>query len=98
MDITLHEGILAAHVAGAVAWIGAVLAFEVLGVRVRNRAIAEEAVMFASDHAFFTRAVALPGSIALLLTGGWLMHDAGLEIGEAWWLGTGIGAWVVAFL
>ena len=98
MGITLHDGVLAIHVAGAIAWLGSVLAFEVLGTRTWARGVASEVVSFALDHAFFTRAVALPGSLAVLLSGGWLMQDSGLEIGEAWWLGSGIGIWAVAFL
>lgn len=98
MGISLHEVVLAVHVAAAVAWIGSVLAFEVLGVRQRRRGDAAEGVAFAADHAFFTRAVALPGALALLLSGGWLMGDSGLDVGESWWVGAGIGIWIVAFL
>lgn len=98
MGISLHECVLAVHVVSAVAWIGSVLAFEVLGVRQRRRANAAEGVSFAADHAVFTRTVALPGSLALLLSGGWLMQDSGLDIGEAWWIGAGIGIWIVAFV
>lgn len=98
MEISLHDVVLAVHVAGAVAWIASVLAFEVLGARQRDRGNAAEGVSFASDHAFFTRAVALPGALALLLSGGWLMQDGGFEIREAWWIGAGIGIWVVAFV
>lgn len=98
MGISLSEGILLAHVAGAVAWLGAVLAFAILGTRVRARGDADEGVTFAIDHAAFTRVVALPGSLLVLLSGGWLMRESDLGIAEAWWLGAGIACWVVAFL
>ncbi|MCW2924882.1 MAG: putative integral rane protein [Thermoleophilia bacterium] len=98
MGISLHDVILLVHVAAAVAWLGSVLAFEVLAARQRGRGDAAEGVAFALDHAFFTRAVALPGALALLLSGGWLMHDGGFEIRESWWIGAGLGIWFVAFL
>jgi hypothetical protein len=98
MDISLRDVVLLLHVAGAIAWIGSVLALEVVGTRIRAREDHAGAVAFAGDHAFFTRAVALPGSLVLLLSGGWLMHDLHLHLGSSWWLGAGIGAWIVAFL
>jgi hypothetical protein len=98
MGITAHDVVLTLHVAGAVAWLGSLLAIEVIGTRVRARGDHDVAIAFAGDYAFFTRAVALPGSLALLLSGGWLMHDADLKLASSWWLGAGIGAWIVAFL
>jgi hypothetical protein len=45
-----------------------------------------------------TRIVALPASIIALLSGAWLVTDADLHIATDWWIGTGIGAWIAAFL
>jgi hypothetical protein len=39
----------------------------------------------------------MPSSLLVLLAGGWLMHDAGLTFAHAWWLGAGLGLWIVAF-
>ena len=72
--------------------------FVVLGMDGRRMRGAEGRTWFGAQDAPDARAVALPGSLAVLLSGGWLMQDSGLEIGEAWWLGSGIGIWAVAFL
>jgi hypothetical protein len=95
---SLRDVVLALHVAGAIAWIGSVLVLTVVGTRVRSRDDHDAAIAFAGRHARFTRAVALPGSLVLLLSGGWLAHDLDLHLGTNWWLGAGIGAWIVAFL
>lgn len=98
MDVSLHDGVLAIHLAGVLAWLGVVLVMDLLGSRVRAREDAEAAVAFAVDYGWVTRTVALPAAIALLLSGGWLMQDSNLRLREQWWLGTGIGVWAVAFL
>lgn len=93
-----YDIVLALHVFGAIAWILAVVALELLGTRMRRRGDAASAVTFAQRQARFTRIVALPGSLLLLLSGGWLMHDSGRSLSGSWWLGAGIALWLVAFL
>lgn len=98
MGISAYELVLTLHIVGVVGWVGTLLAFDVVGTRVRARADHAQAVTFAADHALLTRAVAVPGALVVLLTGGWLMRESDLQLGRDWWLGTGIGAWIVAFL
>lgn len=98
MDVSLYDGVTALHVAAAVAWIGTVAVLELLGLRVRARGDAHAAVAFAADRGWVGRVLALPGALVLLISGGWLAQDGDVELDQAWWLGSGIGLWLVAFL
>lgn len=98
MDVSAYELVLAVHVLAAVAWAGSVMSLVLVGTRVRARADHEAAVSFAADHAWLTRAIAVPGAIAALLSGGWLMQESSYTLAQDWWLGAGIGGWIVAFL
>lgn len=98
VDITLAAAVLAAHVLAAAIWLGTVVGTELIGARVRARANEGEIVQFVTDAGIASRWSALPASLVVLIAGGWLMQDGGYELGEQWWLGAGIGLWIVAFL
>lgn len=98
VDITLASAVLALHVFAAAVWLGTVLGIEVFGARVRARGDAAEIVRFVTDAGSVGRRHALTAALAVLLAGGWLMQDGGYRLSEQWWLGAGIGLWLVAFL
>lgn len=98
VDITLAAVVLAAHVLAAAIWLGTVAGIELLGARVRARGSATEIVQFVGDAGIASRWSALPAALVVLLAGGWLLQDGGYELADQWWLGAGLGLWIVAFL
>jgi hypothetical protein len=98
MDISATSLVVALHVIATIAWIGTVLTIATLGGRVRVKGTPEQAVALFGNLGWMSRVLALPGSIITLLAGGWLLQDGGYSLSQDWWIGTGIGAWIIAFL
>lgn len=98
MHITASSLVVALHVIATIAWIGTVVTIATLGGRVRTNGTPEQAVSLFGNLGWMSRILALPGSIVALLAGGWLLHDGGYSPSQDWWVGTGIGAWLVCFL
>ena len=53
---------------------------------------------WAKRHLRLTRWVAVPAALATLGAGIWAVKVRDLSIDPNWWIGTGLGAWAVAFL
>ncbi|MCW2974446.1 MAG: putative integral rane protein [Thermoleophilia bacterium] len=92
-----HTLAVVLHVVAIAAWLGTVLVFAIYGGRARVTRSAEASVALFRRLAVVNRAVALPGAFLALLAGGYLIHDAGQSVTDHWWIGTGIGAWIVCF-
>lgn len=98
VNVTLVSVIVALHVLGAAVWLGGVAAAEQIGARTRRRAGADATVRFVADYGITSRRLILPASLVVLLSGGWLMQELGYKMSQQWWLGAGMGLWLVAFL
>jgi uncharacterized membrane protein len=98
MHITHTSLIVALHIIAVVAWLGTVLTVATLGGRVRVKGTPEQSVALFGQLGWMSRAVALPGAIVTLLAGGYLLHDGGYSLSGDWWIGTGLGAWIICFL
>lgn len=85
-------------VLAAATWVGAVAATAVFGARVRAREDADAVVAFAARHARIARWVAIPAALVALAAGLVAVDQRDLSIADDWWIGTGLGAWCVAFL
>ena len=97
MDSTLQTVLVAVAAIAALAWIAVVAATAGFGMRVRGGDDAGAVVSYAARMASLSRFVALPAAIVAAAAGGWYVADRNLAIEANWWIGTAIGAWVVAF-
>lgn len=88
---------LALFVVSAAAWIGAVAATAWTGARVRARGDAVEVVSWARRHARRSGTVAVPAALVAVGSGIWAVQVRDLSIDPNYWIGTGLGAWAVAF-
>lgn len=94
----MEEPALVVFVIATGAWLGCVAATTWTGSRVRARGDAAAGVAWAERHRRLTTLVAVPSALIALGSGIWAVLDRDLSIDPNWWIGTGIGAWVVAFL
>lgn len=99
MDVTSQTVLLAIATTAAMAWILVVAATALLGMRTRAGDDADAVVNYAARTERLSRFVALPASLVAggAAIAGWRMADPALSIGSNWWIGTAIGAWIVAF-
>ncbi len=97
MDSTLQTVLVVLVAASAAAWICVVAATAGWGARVRARDDADAVVAYAKRIATLSRVVALPAAFVAMAAGGWYVTDRNLSFAEHWWIGTGVGAWIVAF-
>jgi hypothetical protein len=79
-------------------WVGAVASTALMGARVRARGNAEQVVDWGRRHARLTNRIAIPAALVALGAGIWGVQQRDLSIDPHWWIGTGLGAWAVAFL
>lgn len=98
MDSTLTSGLAVAFIAAAAAWLLSVAAAATLGARVRATGSEDQVVGWAATQARLTRFVALPASIVALIAGGAWVLETNRTIEQDWWIGTALGAWLVAFV
>ena len=101
MDSTLQTVLVVVVAVGATAWIVVVAATAVLGhARARAATIAAAVVALrARGWRAGRRVVAVPGRAACRsVAGGWVAGSTCDSVTSDWWIGTGIGAWIVAFL
>lgn len=89
---------LVLFIAAAGLWVGAVASTALMGARVRGRGTAQEVVDWGGRHAKLTNLVAIPAALVALGAGIWGVQQRDLSIDPNWWIGTGLGAWAVAFI
>jgi hypothetical protein len=94
----METATLVLFIAAATTWTGAVAATALFGARTRSRGSAEDVVAWGARHAKLTRMVAIPAALVALAASIAGVRARDLSIDPHWWIGTGIGAWVVAFL
>lgn len=97
MDSTLQTVLVAVLAAASTAWILVVATTAGWGMRVRSGDDPAAVVAYARRVAKLSLLVALPAALLAAGAGGWYVVDRDLKVGDNWWIGTGIGAWIVAF-
>jgi hypothetical protein len=97
MDSTLQTVLVVLFTAAFAAWILVVATTAGWGMRVRSGDDPAAVVGYARRIATLSLLVALPAAVIAAGAGGWYVADRDLEVVDNWWIGTGIGAWVVAF-
>lgn len=90
-----NDLLLTLHILAAATWIGAALAVQVIGARMRPSTPDEVVDHFAVDAETIGKALFGPAAVVLLVTGVVLVVNEDLEWTSAWIL-AGIGAFVVA--
>ncbi len=81
----------------AAAWIVVVGTTAGWGMRVRAGDDPEAVVGYARRIERLSLLVALPAAVVAAAAGGWYVAGRDLALVDNWWIGTAIGAWVVAF-
>lgn len=91
--------IIVLHVVAAAAWLAGVAIIATYGghIRVAADASAERSVAIFGRLGRLSRAAALPGALLTLAAGIYLVADGNTSVSGNWWVGAGIGAWVVCF-
>ncbi len=97
MDSTLQTVLVVVLAIAVVAWVAVVASTAAFGARVRAGDDPQRVVDYAARMARPAALVALPASILALATGLWYVADRDLALVDNWWIGTGIGAWIVCF-
>ncbi|MCW2920854.1 MAG: hypothetical protein JWL76_728 [Thermoleophilia bacterium] len=97
MDSGLQTTLVVLAVAGAATWILVVATTAGWGMRVRSGDDPAAVVSYARRIAKLSLFVALPAALLAAVAGGWFVADRDLALVDNWWVGTGIGAWIVAF-
>lgn len=82
----------------SLAWLVIVAATAWVGARVRARGDAEAGVRYAARFAALSKWVAIPAALLALAFGIAAVQSRGFSIDPHWWVGTALGAWIVAFL
>jgi uncharacterized membrane protein len=90
-----NDLLLTLHILAAATWIGAALAVQVIGARMRPSTPAEVVDHFAGDAEAIGKMLFAPAGIVLVTTGVALVANEDLEWTSAWIL-AGIGAFFVA--
>ena len=98
MDANLQSTLFVIFVIATSAWLGAVAATAGFGARVRAVGDADQVVAYASRFARITTLVALPAACIVLASGGAYVLGREMTIAQDWWIGTALGAWIVAML
>jgi uncharacterized membrane protein len=96
--MTLHSWLLFGHILGAIAWLGGGLVLALMGLRVRGSAEVTTYREFAGTLGYVGPRVLMPGVIAVLVFGLWMVLES-----EAWdfsqlWIQIAIGLFAVAFV
>lgn len=97
MDSSLQHVLVAVCGLAAAAWLLVVAATAGWGMRVRGGEDAGAVVDYARRMAQLSVRVALPAALVLAVAGSWYVLGRDLGIAEHWWIGTALGAWIVAF-
>ena len=97
MDSTLQTVLVVLVAVTAAAWILVVAATAGWGMRVRSGDDPAAVVSYARRIAQLSLFVALPAAVVAAAAGGAYVADRDLALVDNWWIGTGIGAWIVAF-
>ncbi len=97
MDSGLQTALVVVVALAAAAWILVVAATAGWGMRVRSGDDPAAVVAYASRIRRLSTLVALPAAVLAALAGGVYVADRDLALVDNWWIGTGIGAWIVAF-
>jgi uncharacterized membrane protein len=98
MELSAHGLVLLAHVAAATLWLGGSLVTQLHARRMLATDDSVQVAAFMDSTGRIGSWLLLPAALVVVLSGGWLMQSAELRIAGNWWLGAGIGLWVVAFL
>jgi uncharacterized membrane protein len=93
----VYEWLLAAHIVGAVTWIGGSLTLLLLGSRARRSQNATLLASFARDAAWIEQRVYLPASVVVLVAGLALVA-VGQWPYESLWIGIGLVAIIASAL
>lgn len=96
--MTLHSWLLFGHILGAMAWLGGGLVLALMGLRVRRSTELASYHEFAGTLGYVGPRVLMPGVIAVLVFGLWMVLES-----EAWdfsqlWIQIAIGLFVLAFV
>jgi ABC-type uncharacterized transport system permease subunit len=97
MDSTLQTVLVTIVAAAAAAWIVVVATTAGWGMQVRSGDDPAAVVAYARRVGQLSRFVALPAAVLAAAAGGWYVAGRDLALVDNWWIGTGIGAWIVAF-
>lgn len=97
MDSTLQTVLVVVFCIAVGAWIAVTAVVAGYGMRVRSGDEPQRVVDYARRMARIAAFVALPASVLAIAAGGWYLADRNLGLGDEWWIGTGVGAWIVAF-
>src|SRR5262245_15703098 len=96
--MTLHSWLLFGHILGAMAWLGGGLVLALVGLRTRRSKELASYQEFAGTLGYVGPRVLMPGVIAVLVFGLWMVLES-----EAWdfsqlWIQIAIGLFAVAFV
>jgi len=96
--MTLHSWLLFGHILGAMAWLGGGLILALMGTRVRQSEDGASYREFAGTLGYVGPRVLMPGVIAVLVFGLWMVLES-----EAWdfsqtWIQIAIGLFAIAFV
>jgi uncharacterized membrane protein len=96
--MNLHSWLLFGHILGAMAWLGGGLVLALMGLRVRRSADGASYREFAGTLGYVGPRVLMPGVVAVLVFGLWMVLES-----EAWdfsqtWIQIAIGLFAVAFV
>ncbi len=97
MDSTLQIILVALVAAASAAWILVVATTAGWGMHVRSGDDPAAVVNYARRVGKLSLLVALPAALIAAGAGTWYIADRDLKLVDNWWLGTAIGAWIVAF-
>jgi hypothetical protein len=96
--MTLHQWLLFGHILGAMAWLGGGVVLALLAARVRRREDVAAYRDFAGTLTFVGPRVLMPGVIAVLVFGLWMvLEDPGWDFGQLW-IQVAIGLFAAAFV
>jgi len=96
--MNLHSWLVFGHILGAMAWLGGGLVLALMGVRVRRSSDLASYREFAGTLGYVGPRVLMPGVVAVLVFGLWMVLES-----EAWdfsqlWIQIAIGLFAVAFV
>lgn len=97
MDSTLQTILVVVVAAASAAWILVVATTAGWGMRVRSGDDPAAVVNYARRVATMSLLVAMPAAIIAGGAGTWYVTERDLQLVDNWWIGTGMGAWIVAF-
>jgi len=96
--MNLHSWLLFGHILGAMAWLGGGVVLALMGLRVRRSADGASYREFAGTLGYVGPRVLMPGVVAVLVFGLWMVLES-----EAWdfsqaWIQIAIGLFAAAFV